>query len=336
MLQTEKRKGEHVDIVIHQNVETNVPNGFEKCRFEHFALPELDFDAISIQTTFLGHSLEAPLMVTGMTGGYPDAEKINLEIATACAAEGIVFAVGSQRAMLEQPHQAKTYAVKQAIGKAGADLYLCGNIGAFQLKRYKPAQIQAMANAIKADALCVHLNPLQEAVQPEGDKDWSGVLDYIAKLADAIDVPIIGKEVGTGINATVAKELEKAGCAAIDVSGVGGTSWAAVEHYRHGFSGDIFWDFGIPTADALVQCHGAVKVPLIASGGIRNGLETAKAIRLGAHLVGAASPFIKAQQQGGTNAVQQLIKKFKHELKVTMLLTRSKDLAALKKARLQM
>jgi len=331
MLQTEKRKGEHVDIVLNQPVETHVSNGFDKIRFEHYALPELDYDAISLKTTFLGHFLQAPLMVTGMTGGYPDAEKINTQIADACAAEGIVFAVGSQRAMLEHPHLSSTYAVK----KPKTELFLCGNIGAFQLKRYSPKQIQkGLLDTIQADALCVHLNPLQEAVQPEGDKDWSGVLQKIGELCDALSVPVIAKEVGAGINATVAKELEKAGCKAIDVSGVGGTSWSAVEHYRHGHSGDVFWDFGIPTADALGQCAKAVKVPLIASGGIRNGLEVAKAIRLGASLGGAASPFIKAQQTTGTPAVRQLIQKFKHEIRTAMLLTRSKDLAALRKAKL--
>lgn len=333
MLQTEKRKGEHVDIVLNQPVETHTSNGFDKIRFEHFALPELDYDAISFKTTFLGHSLQAPLMVTGMTGGYPDAEKINTEIADACAAEGIVFAVGSQRAMLEHPHLAPTYAVKK--NKANHGLFLCGNIGGYQLKRYSAKQVQkGLVDAIGADALCVHLNPLQEAVQPEGDKNWSGVLQRIGELCDALSVPVIAKEVGAGINATVAKELQTAGCKAIDVSGLGGTSWSAVEHYRHGHSGDVFWDFGIPTADALQQCARAVKLPLIASGGIRNGLEVAKAIRLGASLGGAASPFIKAQQQGGTPGVRHLIQRFKHELRTAMLLTRSKDLAALKKAKL--
>ncbi len=331
MLQTEKRKGEHVDIVMNQPVETRVSNGFDNIRFEHFALPELDYDAIRLETTFLNHALQAPLMVTGMTGGYSDAQKINTEIADACAAEGIVFAVGSQRAMLEHPHLAGTYAVK----KRKTNLFLCGNIGGYQLKRYSPKQIQkGLVEPIQADALCIHLNPLQEAVQPEGDKNWSGVLDKIADLCDSISVPIIAKEVGAGINATVAKELQIAGCAAIDVSGVGGTSWSAVEHYRHGHSGDVFWDFGIPTADALAQCAKAVKVPLIASGGIRNGLEVAKAIRLGASLGGAASPFIKAQQSSSTPGVRKLIQKFKHEIRTAMLLTRSKDLAALRKAKL--
>ncbi|MBI2445913.1 type 2 isopentenyl-diphosphate Delta-isomerase [Candidatus Micrarchaeota archaeon] len=328
VMQTEKRKGEHVDIVMHRDVETRVTNGFERVRFSHYALPELDYSKISMKSTFLGRELKAPLMITGMTGGYPDAEKINRELAAACAEEGIIFAVGSQRAMLEHRELARTYDVRQP------NLFLCGNIGGYQLKNYSVKQVQSLVDGIKATALCVHLNPLQEAVQPEGDKDWTGVLQKIAELCDSLSVPVIVKEVGAGINADVAKELQKAGCSAIDVSGVGGTSWSAVEHYRHGFSGDVFRDFGIPTADALQQCANAVKIPLIASGGIRNGLEVAIAIRLGATIGGAASPFIKAQQTDGTPAVRLLIQKFKHELRTAMLLTRSKDVASLKKAKL--
>lgn len=328
VIQTEKRKGEHVDIVMNRDVETRISNGFDRVRFEHYALPELDYSRISLSSTFLGHKLKAPLMITGMTGGYPDAQKINTELAAACAQEGIIFAVGSQRAMLEHKELARTYDVHQG------DLFLCGNIGGYQLKNYSAKQVQSLVDGIHATAMCIHLNPLQEAVQPEGDKDWSGVLQKIADLCDALSVPVIAKEVGAGINATVAKELQKAGVKAIDVSGLGGTSWSAVEHYRHGHSGDVFWDFGIPTADALQQCAKAVKLPLIASGGIRNGLEVAKAIRLGATVGGAASPFIKAQQTDGTPAVRHLIQKFKHELRTAMLLTRSKDLQALKKAKL--
>ncbi|MBI4360975.1 type 2 isopentenyl-diphosphate Delta-isomerase [Candidatus Micrarchaeota archaeon] len=328
MKQTQKRKGEHVDIVLNQDVQGHQSNGFDAIRFNYYALPEQDFHAVNLETTFLGHALKAPFMVTGMTGGYTDAQKINSEIAQACAQEGIVFAVGSQRAMLEDPTLSKTYAVKQK------GLFLCGNIGAYQLKQYSLKQIQWLVDAINADALCIHLNPLQEAVQPEGDKNWNGILAKIADTCDALRVPVIAKEVGAGINVTIAKELQKAGVKAIDVSGTGGTSWSAVEHHRHGLSGDVFWDFGIPTASALAQCAKAVKVPLIASGGIRSGLEAAKAIRLGATLAGAASPFIKAQQHAGVSGVRQAIQKYKHELKTTMFLTRSKDLNALKKAEL--
>lgn len=328
MQQTEKRKGEHVDIVLNQDVQGHAGNGFESIRFNYFALPEQDFDAITLDTNFLGHKLKAPFMVTGMTGGYPDAQQINSDIAKACAQEGIVFAVGSQRAMLEDQTLTKTYAVKQK------NLFLCGNIGAYQLKQYSPQQIQFLAESIDADALCIHLNPLQEAIQAEGDKNWSGVLNKIAETCDALNVPVIAKEVGAGINAKVAKELANAGVKAIDVSGTGGTSWSAVEHHRHGLSGDVFWDFGIPTAQALQQCANAVKLPLIASGGMRSGLDVAKAIRLGASLAGAASPFIKAQQHGGVPGVRHAIQKFKHELRTAMFLTRSNSLDALKKAEL--
>ncbi len=319
---------EHIGIVLNEDVKGHTPTGFEKYRLEYHSLPELDLSKVDLRTTFLGKELKAPLMVTGMTGGCADAKRINADIAKACALEGIIFAVGSQRAMLEDPSLKDTYALKEK------GLFLCGNIGAYQLKKYPPKKIREMAEAIKADALCVHLNPLQEAVQPEGDTDWAGVLEKIEVLCGSIDLPVIAKEVGTGINATVAKELEKAGCAAIDVSGVGGTSWSAVEHFRGGKSGDVFRDFGIPTAEALIECLKAVKLPLIASGGITNGLEAAKALRLGASIAGAAAPFLKAQQSGGSPAVKELIVKYKHELRTAMFLTRSKDLAALRKAKL--
>lgn len=327
MQETEKRKMEHVEVALKEDVHTTASNGFEKIRFLHYALPELDYSKISLETTFLGKKLSAPFMVTGMTGGCTEAEKINSEMAGACAEEGIIFAVGSQRAMLEDKSLKKTYAVKKGA-------FLCGNIGAYQLKKYSPKQIQSAIDDIRADALCVHLNPLQEAIQKEGDTDWTGVLEKITILCRELSVPVVAKEVGSGINGEVARELEKAGCNALDVSGLGGTSWSAVEHYRSGRSGDVFRDWGLPTAEALKQCSNAVRIPLIAAGGMRNGLEAAKAIRLGASIAGAAAPFLEAQQEGGPAEVKKLIKKWKHELKTAMFLTRSKNLGELRKAKL--
>ena len=182
-----------------------------------------------------------------------------------------------------------------------------------------------MLDDVEADALCIHLNPL-EASQPEGDLNWSGVLAKIRDLCDGVGVPVIVKETGAGINGVVAKELARAGVKAIDVSGAGGTSWSAVESYRGEGVGKTFWDWGVPTAQALAQCVKAVKIPVIASGGVRSGLDAAKAIRLGASVAGAASPFIKAQNTGGCEGVLSEIKRWKRELQTTMFLTRSKNL----------
>ncbi len=329
----EKRKLEHVEIVLNQQVEMRrKTNGFEAVEFEHCALPEIDFEEIGLSTDFLGRKLEAPFIVTGMTGGFGEAEKINKEIAAACDKEGIVFGLGSMRAIYEQPGLAKTYAVRKAAKK----VFLCGNIGGIQLKSLPVQKLEKVLLEVGCDALCVHLNPIHEAVQKEGDLDWRGVLKAIAEACRYLKMPVIAKEVGSGISASVAKHLEAAGVKAIDVSGAGGTSWSGgVESFRGGRpEAETFWDWGIPTAIALREVTQTVRVPVIASGGVRNGLEAAKAIRMGATLAGAAAPFLKAQAQGGEQAVRGLIQKWKRELRMACFGTGSKNLLELKRARL--
>jgi isopentenyl-diphosphate delta-isomerase len=329
----ERRKLEHVEIVLNKQVEAREKTtGFELMEFEHCALPEIDFDAIDLSTEFLGHKLQAPLMVTGMTGGYGAAEEINCDIAAAADKEGIAFGVGSMRAIFEQPQLAGTYKVR----KVAKNVFLAGNIGGFQLKHFTTDRINRVLSDVGCDALCVHLNPMHEAVQKEGDLDWTGVLDAIRALCRDSKVPIIAKEVGSGISGTLARQLQSVGVKAIDVSGAGGTSWSGgVESYRGGRpQAQLFWDWGIPTAIAVRDVSTAVRVPVIASGGVRNGLESAKAIRLGATLAGAASPFLKAQAKGGEKAVRETISRWKRELRMACFGTGSKDLAALRKARL--
>ncbi len=329
----EQRKLEHVDIVLNKPVEyREKKNGFEAIEFEHTALPEIDFDEINIEQDFLGRRLKAPLMVTGMTGGFGAAEEINCDIAAACEKEGIVFGLGSMRAVIEHPKLASTYKVRQRA----KNVFLCGNIGGIQLKKTPLPALEKAMNDVGCDALCVHLNPIHEAVQKEGDLDWRGVLKSVSEACKFLKIPVVAKEVGSGISGPVAKQLEAAGVKAIDVSGAGGTSWAGgVESYRGGRpEAETFWDWGIPTATALRDCAQTVRVPLVASGGVRNGLEVAKAIRLGATLGGAASPFLKAQASGGEKGVRELIQKWKRELKMACFGTGSKDLLALKRARL--
>jgi len=328
---TSMRKVQHVKIVLEKDVQHTTTTGFESINFYHYALPELDFANIETSTKFLGRTFSLPFMVLSMTGGHEITEKINKDIAVACQAKNIPMGVGSQRAMLENPQLKKTFYVKDVAPK----VFLCGNIGGYQLKKYSTKQIETMISSIEADALCIHLNPLQEIVQPEGDRNWTGVLKAIEKTCDALDVPVIVKEVGAGINAEIARELQHAGAAAIDVSGTGGTSWAGIEVHRKGAdAGNLYWNWGVPTVVALQECAQAVKLPLIASGGIRTGLDVAKAIRLGATLAGAASHFIKAQSTGGSAGVRQAIEKWEQELKIAMFLTRSRNLQALRKAKL--
>ncbi|MFH1106636.1 MAG: type 2 isopentenyl-diphosphate Delta-isomerase [Candidatus Micrarchaeota archaeon] len=331
--QTESRKSDHVRIALNEDVQAlTKPGGLDSVDFLHFSLPEMDFADIDASVSFLGRRFSAPFMVSSMTGGYPGAERINRDLAAACAKAGIGLGLGSQRAMLENPSLSKTFCVRDIAPK----IFLGANIGAVQLRDYGVKKIESVVSAVEADALFVHLNPLQEAVQPEGDRHWKGCLAAIGKACDSLPVPVIAKETGAGVNAEVARELVDAGVKAIDVSGAGGTSWSAIELYRKGAeAGRVFWDWGVPTAECLRDCSKAVKIPLIASGGIRSGLDAAKAIRLGATLASAALPFIKAQQQGGEKAVVAEIERFRNELKMAMFLTRSKNLAQLRKAALR-
>lgn len=352
----EKRKLEHIDICVNKHVEArDRQSGFEQVEFLHWALPELDMAAIDTSVQFLGKRLAAPFMITAITGGCEPAGQINKLLAQAAEVEGVALGFGSQRPALEKPELIKTYQVRDVAPNA----FIAGNICAIQLKRHPIEKVEELVQGCGLDALCVHLNPLHEAIQREGDTDWSGCLAAIANAADKLSVPIIAKEVGTGINGEVAKELEKAGVAAIDVAGVGGTSWAGVETFRKGLEmGHTFWDWGIPTAEAVRECAKKVKIPLIASGGVRSGLDVAKAIRLGATLGGGALPFIRALVKESrvvqallstgevehlpeikvtedAEAVRRQVQKWKAELRATMLLTRSKNLEMLKKARLR-
>ncbi len=326
---TSLRKVQHVKIVLEKNVQHTTPTGFDDINFLHYALPEMNFSEINTEVKFLGRKFSLPFFILSMTGGHETVEKINKDIAIACEKKNIVMGVGSQRAMIEKPELTKTFKVKDVA----PNVFLCGNIGGYQLTKYSFEKIEKMVSDIEADALCVHLNPLQEIIQPEGDSDWRGVLKAIEKTCSKLGIPIIAKEVGAGINAEVCKELEQAGVAAIDISGTGGTSWAAIEIQRKDAqAGNLYWNWGVPTVTALKEA--AVKIPLIASGGVRNGLHVAKAIRLGATLAGAASPFLKAQNTDGSEGVKKEIEKWENELKIAMFLTRSKDLTALKKAKM--
>jgi isopentenyl-diphosphate delta-isomerase len=324
-MSTEKRKTDHIKICLTEDVEFFKSNGFGNYQFRHNALPEIDWDDIDISSRFLGRKFRVPLLIEAMTGGTRKAEKINRNLAKAAQELGIGMGVGSQRAMIERPGLSDTFRVRDVA----PDIFLVGNIGASHLLLYGPARLRRALDEIKADALAVHLNPAQEIAQNGGHKKWKGILAKIKGVCSEIDRPVIVKEVGCGISGEVAKKLERAGVDAIDVAGAGGTSWVKVDSIIGGKPFDIFFEWGIPTAESLEQCLGSVKVPVIASGGIRNGIEAAKALSMGASLAGMALPLLKPATKSH-DAVKHVLEKVILELKTTMLLTSSKNLSELR------
>ncbi|HLP92173.1 MAG TPA: type 2 isopentenyl-diphosphate Delta-isomerase [Nostocaceae cyanobacterium] len=295
---TESRKADHIRICLEEDVQCReVTTGLENYRFIHCCLPECDRTEISLSTTFLGKTLNAPILISSMTGGTPQAGIINQRLAEVAQTYKLAMGVGSQRVAVEKPQVADTFAVR----KYAPDILLFANLGAVQLNyKYGLEQCLRAIDILEADALILHINPLQECIQPRGDVNFKGLLGKISELCDQLPVPVIAKEVGNGISATMAEKLINAGVAAIDVAGAGGTSWALVEGERAENNlqrrlGKTFADWGIPTAECITNIRAiAPQVPLIASGGLRHGLDVAKAIALGADIAGLAMPFLKA------------------------------------------
>ncbi|MEG3926429.1 MULTISPECIES: type 2 isopentenyl-diphosphate Delta-isomerase [unclassified Microcoleus] len=304
--QTETRKADHLRICLEEDVQfRETTSGLERYRFEHCCLPELDRTQIDLTSTFLGKKLAVPLLISSMTGGTELAQTINYRLADVAQEYKLAMGVGSQRIVVENPQLAATFAVR----RRAPDILLFANIGAVQLNyNYGLEECQKIVDILEADALILHLNPLQECVQTEGDTNFKGLLDKIAKLCDKLPVPVIAKEVGNGISGKMAKKLLAAGVGAIDIAGAGGTSWAKIEGERAKDSkqrrlGATFADWGIPTAECIVSTRAAAPdVPLIASGGLQNGLDAAKAIALGADIAGLARPFLQAAAESESAA----------------------------------
>lgn len=335
---TERRKIEHLKVVREQNVNyRNKRTGFEDISFEDIdleykTLPEINKKDIQIKTQFLGHPFSAPLFVSGMTGGTTEAKKINRAIAAAAEKMRIGMGIGSQRAMIENPKLAETYFVRKEMPTA----FLAGNIGIAQLLQYPIEKIEWALKEIRADALAIHLNSAQEAVQREGDTDLKGALKQIKKTVQELKgkYPVYVKEVGNGIDQKTARELAKTKIAAIDVQGAGGTTWIGVEVLRKkSDAGEAYWDFGIPTAVSLINCRKEFDGPIIASGGIRNGFDVLKALALGADLAGMARPVFMAQQTNGTDGVERMLNRVTEELKTGMFLVGAKNLKELRKVK---
>ena len=321
------RKLEHLLICKNYDVEfKDKTTGFEDIELVHNALPEVDKNEIDLSTSVFGKKLDSPLFITAITGGHPASKDINKQLAIAAEQNNIALGVGSQRAACEHPELADTYSV---VRENAPDCLLVGNIGAPQLNLSNKA-----VEILDADILAIHLNPLQESIQPEGDLDARGYLDLISKITDLVDIPVMAKETGCGISAETAKQLADAGVSFIDVEGAGGTSWAAVETYRSDdkYYGELFWDWGIPTAISTAEVVNTVDVPVISSGGIRTGLEAAKAIALGADSVGMALPFLK--KSISQEDLNQFIKKFNDSLRIAMFLVGANNIEELKQSKL--
>jgi len=332
MTETEKRKAEHIKILLEQKAQARKATaGFEDLQMIHRALPEVDRQKINLSVSFLGKKFSAPLIVGAMTGGTEEAAKINASIAEAVEKLGLGMGVGSQRAAIEDPKLEKTYKIAR---KKAPNAFLIANIGGVQLVYgYGLKEVKKAVEMIEADAIAVHLNAVQETLQPEGQTNFKGVLAKISDIAGELDKPVIVKETGCGISAEDAKALEAAGVKAIDIGGVGGTSFAAVEYYRStspNNMGEVFWDWGIPTALSLIETTQTVKIPVVASGGVRSGLDIAKSLSLNASLASISQPVLEAAVQGAKKT-EEFLSRLIDELRNVMFLVGAENLESLAK-----
>jgi isopentenyl-diphosphate delta-isomerase len=329
----ERRKADHIRINLEEDVGfKRLTNGLEEYFFMHQALPELDLASVDTTARVLGKTLKTPLLISSMTGGTAKAREINRTLAEAAQSAGIAMGLGSMRAAIEDPALESTYQVRDVA----PDILLFANLGAVQLNYgYGLDECRRAVDMIEADALILHFNALQEAVQPEGDGNFAGLLSKVEAICRALPVPVIAKEVGWGFSADAAFALTMAGVAAIDVAGAGGTSWSQVEMHRAPTSrlarvAGAFIDWGIPTAASIRYCREtAPHMPVFASGGIRDGIEVAKCVALGASLVGLAGEFLRAADRDGVTGVVELAETVTDELRVAMFCAGAGNLAAL-------
>jgi isopentenyl-diphosphate delta-isomerase len=332
MADISSRKVDHLDLATTGDVGfKSTTTLFECVQFVHDALPELSLDELDPSSTVLGKRLRMPILIAGMTGGTERAERINQELAVIAEERGYAFGLGSQRAMLKKPDTRATYEVR----KVAPNMLLLGNIGGVQAAAMSTEAVRELAGSVGADALCIHLNPAMEVVQAEGDRDFRGVLDAMTRLTQELDIPVIAKETGCGLSASVGRRLAAAGVRHVDVSGAGGTSWVAVEAERAKGAqrslGDRYREWGIPTAASVAMVARSGFRTIFATGGMSTGLDTAKAIALGASAAGMARPALQAFERGGRAGAVAFFEQVEAELTTAMLLTGSRTLADLQR-----
>jgi isopentenyl-diphosphate delta-isomerase len=327
-----QRKADHIEVAASGQADFRARSTLlEEVHLVHQSLPELHADEVDLSVSLLGRRLAAPLVISGMTGGTDDAGRINRDLARAAERLGIAFGVGSQRAMAVHPELEATFQVRDAA----PDVFLLGNLGAVQARELGPDRVADLAARIGADAMAIHLNPAQEMVQRGGDRDFRGALAAIAELVRVLPIPVVVKETGCGLSDQAAAALAGAGVRAVDVSGAGGTSWVAVEARRASDESDAralgeeLWDWGIPTAVSVAACarHG---LAVIATGGMRSGLDVARALALGATAGGLAAPVLRAQRAGGEQGAVQFLERVIASVRAVTLLcgcSRAADLA---------
>lgn len=317
-----RRKSDHIEVAASGAADFQQRTTLlEEVHLVHQALPELSVDEVDLGTELAGQRLRAPVVVSGMTGGTGEAGAINRDLARAAERAGVAFGVGSQRAMAQHPELEHTFQVRDVA----PDVVLLGNLGVVQARAFGPARVAELAKRIEVNAMVIHLNPAMEMIQEEGDRDFRGALDTIAALVEALPVPVIAKETGCGLSLEVAQALARVGVRTVDVSGAGGTSWVAVEARRAAQGsaarrlGEELWDWGIPTAVSTVACARA-GLEVIATGGLRSGLDVARAVAMGARCGGLAAPVLRAQRTGGFDAVLRYIDELINAVRTVSLL----------------
>ncbi len=330
---TRKRKLEHIEICLEEDVQYTQSTLLEDVSFIHNAVPEISKDDIDLTIDFIGLEAAAPIVIAAMTGGHPKTYTINKRLADAAETLGLPIGVGSQRAALENPSLEDTFRV---VRETAPSVPVIANIGATHVREAPDA-----VSMIDADLLAIHLNTLQEAIQPEGDCDSRGVLASIREIVDAVEVPVIVKETGAGISADAARSLQESGVAAIDVGGAGGTSWSAVEYHRAFREGDSmkahlgeeFWDWGIPTALSLIMALEGTEIPVMATGGIRSGLDVAKCVSLGAIAAGLAHPLLYSAARGTAHDLVEQLERMIESTRVSMYLIGAQTIEQLRECR---
>jgi isopentenyl-diphosphate Delta-isomerase len=332
MADISRRKDDHLDLATSGDVGfRQTTTLLEHVRLVHDALPELSVPELDTSVEIMGKRLRAPILIAAMTGGSDRAERINKELAAIAEERGYAFGLGSQRAMHKHPGKSGTYAVRDVAPTA----LILGNLGMVQAAQMSNAEVQALVDAVGADALCVHLNPAMELVQDEGDQDFRGGLATLERLL-ALGLRLVVKETGCGLSGSVARRVRQLGVEHVDVSGAGGTSWVAVETHRASAArkplGEAFWEWGIPTAASVALCAPHGFSTIFATGGIGSGLDIAKAIALGASAGGIARKALQALETGGKAGALAFFDQIEAELRAAMLLTGSRNIAALGKA----